>query len=174
MKLAVIGLGKAGLPLAAVIADSGMEVVGVDIDAEKCALINSAKNPIPEEPGLKELISKHGGKELIATSRYEDAATCTVFIVLVPLFLDEQSTPDFSILESAFRNVGRILKRGDLVVLETTVPPMTTETLVKSWLENESGLSLDTGDFYLAHSPERIMTGYSLSRLRKFPKVLGA
>ena len=171
--VAVIGLGKAGLPLAAVIADSGIEVVGLDIDADKCALINTGKNPILEEPGLDELIKKHGGKTLFATSRYEDAAPCTVFIVLVPLFLDEHKNPDFSILENAFRNVGKILKQGDLVVLETTVPPMTTETRVKQWLETESGLALDNGEFYLAHSPERIMTGYSISRLKEFPKVIG-
>ena len=72
-KIAVIGLGRAGLPLAAVIAGSGLKVVGVDLDAEKCEKINRGKNPIPEEPGLDELIKMHGGKNLIATPRYEDA-----------------------------------------------------------------------------------------------------
>jgi UDP-N-acetyl-D-mannosaminuronic acid dehydrogenase len=170
-KIAVIGLGRAGLPLAAVIAGSGLKVVGVDLDAEKCEKINSGKNPIPEEPGLDELIKKHGGKNLIATARYEDAAHCTVFIIIVPLFVDELYNPDFSILEAAIRSVGPLLKKGDLVVLETTVPPMTTEALAKEWLEEESKLKL--GEFYLAHSPERIMTGYSISRLNGFPKVIG-
>ena len=170
--VAVIGLGKAGLPLAAVIADSGLEVVGVDIDTAKCVRINRGITPISEAPGLNELIKKHGGKALVATSHYEDAASCTVFIVLVPLFLDEHNNPDFSILQTAIRNIGKILKKGDLVVLETTVPPMTTETLARQWLEDESGLSLENGDFYLAHSPERIMTGYSISRLKQFPKVI--
>jgi UDP-N-acetyl-D-mannosaminuronic acid dehydrogenase len=91
--------------------------------------------------------------------------------VIVPLFVDENYNPDFRILENAFRNVGKILKRGNLVVLETTVPPMTTETIVRRWLEEESGLKL--GEFYLAYSPERIMTGYSISRLKEFPKVIG-
>lgn len=171
MKVAVIGLGRAGLPLACVIADSGFEVVGVDIDERKCEMINSGINPIPEEAGLDDLIKKHAGKNLIATPRYEDAADCNVFVVVVPLVVDENYNPDFRILETAFRNVGRILKRGDLVVLETTVPPMTTELLAKRWLEEESGLKL--GEFYLAYSPERIMTGYSISRLKEFPKVIG-
>ena len=171
MKIAVVGLGKAGLPLAAVIADSGFEVIGVDIDKRKCEMINNGINPIPEEPGLDELIKKHGGKNLVATPRYEDAADCNVFVVIVPLFVDENYNPDFRILENAFRNVGKILKRGNLVVLETTVPPMTTETIVRRWLEEESGLKL--GEFYLAYSPERIMTGYSISRLKEFPKVIG-
>ncbi len=171
MKVSVIGLGRAGLPLAAVVADSGFEVVGVDLDEKKCEMINGGINPIPEEVGLDELIKKHAGKNLIATPRYEDAADCNVFVVIVPLVVDENYNPDFRILEDAFRNVGGILKRGDLVALETTVPPMTTEIMVRRWLEEESGLKL--GDFYLAYSPERIMTGYSISRLKEFPKVVG-
>jgi len=171
VKVSVIGLGRAGLPLAAVVADSGFEVVGVDLDEKKCEMINGGINPIPEEVGLDELIKKHAGKNLIATPRYEDAADCNVFVVIVPLVVDENYNPDFRILEDAFRNVGGILKRGDLVALETTVPPMTTEIMAKGWLEEESGLKL--GDFYLAYSPERIMTGYSISRLKEFPKVVG-
>ena len=171
MKIAVVGLGRAGLPLASVIADSGFEVIGVDVDAQKCELVNNGLNPIPEEVGLTELLKKHGGKNLRAAARYEDAKDCIVFIVLVPLFVDEDHNPDFRVLESAFRAVGKILKRGDIVVLETTVPPKTTETLIRKWLEDESGLKF--GEFYVAHSPERIMTGYSISRLKEFPKVIG-
>jgi len=159
------------LPLAAVIADHGFNVVGVDLDKERCKQINNGLNPIPEEPELGELIQKHGGKNLVATSAYEDANNCTFYIVIVPLFLDKNHNPDFQYLEDACRNIGKILKRGDCVVLETTVPPKTTETLVRKWLEEESGMRL--GDFYLAHSPERIMTGYSVSRLREFPKIVG-
>ncbi|MCP1391460.1 MAG: nucleotide sugar dehydrogenase [Methanothrix harundinacea] len=166
-----MGLGKAGLPLASVVADSGLEVIGIDVDERRCEMINEGVNPIPEEAGLDELIRKHGGKTLIATPRYEDARECTNFIIIVPLFIDEGHRPDYSILEGAFRNVGKILKRGDLVVLETTVPPTTTETIVREWLEGESDLLM--GDFYLAYSPERIMTGYSISRLRGFPKIIG-
>jgi UDP-N-acetyl-D-mannosaminuronic acid dehydrogenase len=170
-KIAVIGLGKAGLPIAGVIADSGFNIVGIDIDEKKCNQINSGKNPIPEEKSLDELIKKHGGKRLIAASKYESAKECNFFIIIVPLFIDENHDPDFGILENAFRNVGKILKKGDCVVLETTVPPQTTETIVRRWLEEESNLKF--GEFYLAYSPERIMTGYSISRLKEFPKVIG-
>jgi len=171
VRVAVIGLGKAGLPLAAVIADSGVEVVGVDLDKKKCEMVNSGENPIPEESGLDELIKKYGGKLLKATPDYTEAKDCKAYIVITPLYLDENKNPEFCILESAFRSIGKILKRGDLVVLETTVPPGTTDNLVKRWLEEESGLKL--GEFYLAYSPERIMTGYSISRLKEFPKVVG-
>ncbi len=171
MKVAVIGLGNAGLPLASVIAESGIDVIGVDVDRKKCDAINQGINPIPEETGLDELVRNHGGKRLLATPRYEDAKDVKDFIVIVPLLIDENCNPDYSILESAFRNLGKILKPGDLVILETTVPPGNTDGRIKGWLEEESGLHL--GQFYLAHSPERIMTGLSISRLKEFPKIVG-
>ena len=170
-KIAVIGLGNAGLPLAAVIADSGLNVVGVDVNEERCLLINRGVNPIPQEAGLEELIRLHGGKGLVATPNFEDAQACNVFIVIVPVFVDRNFSPDFSIMEDAIHSVGRILKKGDLVVVETTFPPGTTDSLVKQWLMESSDLK--AGDFYLAYSPERIMTGYSISRLQEFPKVIG-
>jgi len=84
-EIAVIGLGNAGLPLAAVIADSGINVVGIDVNRERCRLINEGRNPIPEERGLGELIEKYGGRQFFATANYEDAASCTTFIVIVPV-----------------------------------------------------------------------------------------
>ena len=171
MKVSVFGLGRAGLPLSAVIADSGFEVIGVDVDEEKVKKINQGMNFLKDEPGLDELVSKYGGDRLLATTNYMDARDCELHIVIVPLFLDENKNPDFRCLESAFRNVGKILKKGDSVVLETTVPPLTTETKAKRWLEEESGLKL--GEFYLAHSPERVMAGYCISRLKEFPKIIG-
>lgn len=169
--IAVIGLGNAGLPLAAVIADRGLKVIGVDINEGRCRLINQGINPIPEEAGLEELIKLHGGKSLIATASFEDAKDCGVFIVIVPVFVDISFNPDFSIMKDAIWSVGRILKKGDLVVVETTFPPGTTDALVRLWLMESSGLTPE--DFLLAYSPERIMTGYSISRLREFPKVIG-
>jgi UDP-N-acetyl-D-mannosaminuronic acid dehydrogenase len=170
-EIAIIGLGNAGLPLAAVVAESGMDVIGVDINEERCRQINRGDNPIPEEAGLEELIRKHGGKKLMATPHFEDAAGCRTFIVIVPVFVDASYNPDFSILKSALNSLGRILKKGDLVVAETTFPPRTTEEMVQNHLCESSGLK--EGDFLLAYSPERIMTGYSISRLREFPKVIG-
>ena len=170
-RIAVIGLGNAGLPLAAVIADRGINVIGVDINEERCQLINHGVNPIPQEEGLDELIALHGGKRLIATSRFIDARDCRNYIVIVPLFVDQSNNPDFTIMEKALQSLGRILKKGDLVVLETTFPPGTTDNKVRRWLCQSSGLEEE--DFFLAYSPERIMTGYSISRLRDFPKVIG-
>jgi len=173
MKISVIGLGKAGLPLAAAIAGSKNEVIGVDLNKNRCDLINRGINPIKEEPGLSELIKKHGGKNLKAMSDPVAAARqSSVHIAIVPLFIDENRKPDFSLLKKAFENVGKGLKKKDLVVLETTVPVGTTESFVKDILEENSKLKAGK-DFYLAYSPERIMTGYSISRFKEFPKIVG-
>jgi len=170
-EIAVIGLGNAGLPLAAVIADSGIAVMGVDINESRCLAINRGDNPIAEEAGLEELLKRHGGRSLLATPRFQDAAGCRTFIVIVPVFVDASYNPDFAIMKSALESLGKILKKGDLVVLETTFPPKTTEDMAEKLLSQSSGLL--PGDYYLAYSPERIMTGYSISRLKEFPKVIG-
>ncbi len=173
MKVSVIGLGKAGLPLAAVMADSGLEVIGVDLDKAKVESINKGVNPIPEERGLSELVKKHGGKRLKAVSDPIAAAReSSAHIIIVPLFIGKNKKPDFSQIKKALENVGKGLKKNDIVVLETTVPVKTTETIVKDTLEKNSGLRAGK-DFYMAYSPERIMTGYSISRFREFPKLVG-
>lgn len=173
MKISVIGLGKAGLPLAAVIADAGIDVIGVDVNIKKVQMINKRINPIKEEPGLSELIKKHGNQKLKATNNAIEAAKqSNVHIIVVPLFIDKNKKPDFSLIIKACKNVGKGLKKKDLVVLETTVPVKTTETLVKKILEKKSRLKAGK-DFYLAYSPERIMTGYSISRFKEFPKLVG-
>ena len=91
MKACIVGLGRAGLPLAAVVANSGLDVIGFDIDPERCAAINNGKNPIPEESGLTELLYKYGGKRIVATTDIEDARGASVYIVIVPLFLNSKN-----------------------------------------------------------------------------------
>ena len=173
MKISVIGLGKAGLPLAAVIAEAGFDVIGVDVDKKKVALINKGINPIKEELGLSRLIKKYGGKKLKATVDAIKAAKESNFhIIIVPLFIDKNKKPDFYLIKKSLENLAKGLKKNDMVVLETTVPVMTTEIFVKNILEKNSKLKAGK-DFYLAYSPERIMTGYAISRFKKFPKLVG-
>ncbi len=171
--ISVVGLGKAGLPLAAVVADAGLRCIGVDVNKETVEKINAKQAPFEGEPGLKEALEKYVGKNLSATADpVQGSRDSTVHIVIVPLFIDDYKLPDYSIIEAAMRGVGRGLKKGDLVVLETTVPVGTTRKRVAPILEGESGLKAGE-DFYLAYSPERIMTGYSISRFKEFPKIVG-
>jgi len=172
-KVSVFGLGKAGLPLAVVIADSGIPVIGVDVSETVVDKVNSAIPPFEGEPGLPELLKKHKGKNLIATTDVKKALTdANAHIVIVPLFIDDDKKCDFSILDAVFENIGKYIKKGDLLVLETTVPPRTTETRIKEILEKNSKMEAGV-DFYLAYSPERIMTGFSISRFSEFPKIVG-
>jgi UDP-N-acetyl-D-mannosaminuronic acid dehydrogenase len=172
-KVSVFGIGKAGLPLAAVIADAGFNVIGVGKDHEKIEKINLGINPIPEEFGLTELVKKHSGKKLIATADFKNAVKeSQVHIIIVPLYIDENKKPNFDMIEDAAKKIGSNLKVGDIVVLETTVPVGTTKNLIKNILEKNSSLKCGK-DFYLAYSPERIMTGFSISRFKEFPKVVG-
>lgn len=167
------GLGKAGLPLAAVMADCGLQVIGIDVSESVVAAVNAGKCHVEGEPGLPELVAKHGGKSLCATTDGVKAVKeSKLHIVIVPLFIGGDKKPDFSILESAFATIGKGLKKGDSVSLETTVPVGTTKGLVANILEKESGLVAGKA-FFLAHSPERIMTGHSVSRFKEFPKVVG-
>ena len=167
MKVSVIGLGKAGLPLAAVIADAGLDVIGLDIDQKRVDMLNRGENPLPEEKGLGNILKERSGKNFKATTSYEEAVSnCNAHIVIVPLFIDENKKCDFSILENAFSNISKFLKEGDLVILETTVPVGTTEKLALETLDT-AGVK-----YHLGYSPERIMTGYSISRYKEFPKVV--
>ncbi len=170
-KINIVWLWKAWLPLAAHIVSKWIQVIWIDIDQKRCDFINNGWNPIPEENGLWELLSRFWGKELFATSNWQYTEQWNVFIVIVPLFIDAHNVPDYSIVDSVTKNIWNYLKKWDSVIFETTFPPTTTETRLKKILETESKL-IEWEDFYLGYSPERIMTGVSLSRFEDFPKVI--
>ena len=174
MKIAVIALGKIGLPLAVQFASKGHEVVGVDINASAVDLINQGKEPFPGEAHLQEMLSElvAAGK-LRATTDYADAVPGADAVVLVvPLFVDDDAKPDFEWMDVATRSLGAHLSPGTLVSYETTLPVGTTRTRWKPMLEEASGLTEGT-DFHLVFSPERVLTGRVFADLRKYPKLVG-
>lgn len=172
-KVSVIGMGKVGLPLSAVIADAGFCVFGVDIDKNRVDLINKGHNPIPEEKGLSQLLKKHVGKNLFITTKGVEASGRTqIHIIITPLFIDEDKKPDLKNIGNSAEQISAGLKKGDLVILETTVPVGTARNFVGRILEKRSGLKIGK-DFFLVHSPERAMTGFTISRFKEYPKVVG-
>jgi len=174
VKIAVIALGKIGLPLAVQFASKGHEVVGVDINKAAVDLINDAKEPFPGEAHLQELLEElvPAGK-LRATTDYADAVPGADAIVLVvPLFVDDEAKPDFEWMDVATRSLGAHLTPGTLVSYETTLPVGTTRTRWKPMLEEASGLT-EGVDFHLVFSPERVLTGRVFADLRKYPKLVG-
>jgi nucleotide sugar dehydrogenase len=175
LKIAVIALGKIGLPLAVQFASKGHEVVGVDVSQQTVDLINAGVEPFPGEAHLQEMLSElvPAGK-LRATTDYADAVPGADAVVLVvPLFVNEETAePDFAWMDGATRSLGAVLTPGTLVSYETTLPVGTTRTRWKPMLEETSGLT-EGVDFDLVFSPERVLTGRVFADLRKYPKLVG-
>lgn len=174
MKIAVIGLGKIGLPLAAQFADHGHQVVGVDINADTVATINAGGVPFPGEDHLDDYLARLvPSGHLSATTEYADAIPdADAVVVVVPLFVDGEGRPDFGWMDSATGDISKYLTAGTLVIYETTLPVGTTRTRWKPMLEEGSGLR-EGEDFHLAFSPERVLTGRVFADLRKYPKLIG-
>lgn len=175
MKIAVIGMGKIGLPLAVQFATRDHEVMGVDINQQTVDLINHGREPFPGEAQLQEHLDRlvPAGK-LRATADYAEAIPHSdVVVVVVPLFVDDAGHPDFDWMDSATRDIGRHLTTDTLICYETTLPVGTTRTRWKPMLEETSRLS-EGKDFHVVFSPERVLTGRVFEDLRKYPKIVGA
>lgn len=174
MRITVIGMGKIGLPLAVHFASKGHQVLGADINPRTVELINSSVEPFPGEYQLQERLTEVVGKGLLtATTDTTDAvSTSDAVVVVVPLFVDEESLPDFAALDSATAAIAAGLKPGTLVSYETTLPVGTTRTRFVPALESASGLTCGE-DFFVVFSPERVLTGRVFADLRKYPKLVG-
>jgi UDP-N-acetyl-D-mannosaminuronic acid dehydrogenase len=173
-KVAVVGIGYVGLPLACVLAESGFRTTGIDVDKKRVDMINSGLSPIVgDEPGLPELLKKViTDGSLKASIRAEDAGGCDAIFVCVDTPIDPDKKPKLDILRSAVSTVGRSMKKGALISIESTLPPGTMMSVVVPILEKESGLRVGK-DFLLCHCPERVMPGKLLNNMRKVERVLG-
>lgn len=174
MTVAVIALGKIGLPLAVQIASSGVDVVGADVSAPVVDLINDGVPPFPGETDLEEKLRSTlaEGRLRATTSTSEAVAASDVVIVVVPLMTDQDGNPDFTAMDAATRAIAGSLQPGTLVSYETTLPVGTTRNRFGPMLEKESGLEVGDG-FFLIHSPERVSSGRIFSDLRRYPKLVG-
>jgi nucleotide sugar dehydrogenase len=174
VRIAVVGLGHIGLPLAVQYASRGHDVIGCDTDAAIVGAINGGISPHDDEPALVERVP-----DLVRTGRLrattDDAAgvgEAEVVVVIVPVAVDERREIDFGPIDAATREVARGLRPGTLVVYETTLPVGTTRDRFGPMLEAGSGLQLDR-DLFLAFSPERVLVGRVLLDLHRYPKVVG-
>ncbi len=175
VKIAVIAMGKIGLPLAVQFADMGHEVIGVDIQQSIVDKVNDGIEPFPGEAHLQEKLSELvPAGALRATTDYSDAIPeADAVVIVVPLFVnDEDWQPDFGWMETATRSFSEHLAPGTLVSYETTLPVGTTRNRWKPMIEEISGLREGEG-FHLVFSPERVLTGRVFEDLRKYPKLVG-
>lgn len=167
-----VGLGYVGLPLAVEKAKAGFRTIGFDVQQAKVDKVNAGENYIGDvvQEDLAELVSEG---RLEATSDFSRVAECDFVAICVPTPLDIHQQPDTSYMENSAKEIAPYLKRGVMVVLESTTYPGTTEDLIRPILEKGSGLTCGT-EFYLGFSPERVDPGNLIYKTKNTPKVVGA
>lgn len=169
-KLCIFGLGYVGLPLVCLASEKGYEVIGVDVDDKKVELINRGLSPINDEE-LKKNLKKLKGKIKATTNGVDAVKMSDIIVVCVPTPIDENFHPDLSYVQSAAETISKGLRKNHLVIIESTVSPLTTEEDVMPILE-KSGLKSGE-DFMLAFCPERIDPGNKKFKLKNIPRVIG-
>lgn len=175
MRAVVVALGKMGLPLATYIARAGHEVVGCDIDAATVDLVNGGRSPFPGEAGLEQALSAAVGGGRLRASTDTTAAVAEgpdLVIAVAPLYVDEHARPDWRAVDGVCQAIGRGLRAGTTVSIETTVPVGTTRERVTPALQEASGLRAGS-DFDVVFSPERVSSGRVFEDLDTYPKLVG-
>ncbi len=175
MRIAVIGLGHIGLPLAVQYASRGHDVTGVDIDERIVETLNRGESPHADEQALVERVPRLVAEGRLRATTWADASgvrEAEAIVVIVPVVVDERREIDFGPIDAATRDLAANLSSGALVVYETTLPVGTTRDRFGPMLAQGSGLELDR-DLFLAFSPERVLVGRVLLDLARYPKIVG-
>jgi len=167
----VIGLGYVGLPLAVTFARKGITVLGFEKSIKKAESVNAGKNYIGDvtDDDLKKVVQE---KKLSATTDFSRIKECDAVIICVPTPLDKFKKPDMSYIENSCIDIGRNMKPGTFISLESTTYPTTTEEFMKPIIERESGMK-EGEDFWLCFSPERVDPGNKTYKTDNTPKVVG-
>ena len=167
----IIGLGYVGLPLAVSFAKKGIRVLGIEKSQKKVSLVNAGQNYIQDADNAVVNACVRKGT-LSATTDASRIRECDALIICVPTPLDHFKKPDMSFIESACIDIGRNMKKGVFISLESTTYPTTTEDIVKPIVERESGFK-EGEDFWLCFSPERVDPGNKDYKTENTPKVVG-
>ena len=173
LTIGIIGLGYVGLPLAVTFARNGVAVLGFEKSQKKADAVNSAQNYIGDVSDSDLVRVVQQSKKLSAAMDFSRIRECDAVIICVPTPLDKFKKPDMNYIESACIDIGRNMKAGMFISLESTTYPTTTEDFMKPIIEKESGLR-EGKDFWLCFSPERIDPGNKDYKTDNTPKVVGA
>ncbi|KGE71133.1 nucleotide sugar dehydrogenase [Spirochaeta lutea] len=172
VKIGVLGLGYVGLPLAVTFAKKGIEVLGFEKSVKKAQDAAAGRNYISDVTD-EDLLLVVQNKTFSATTDFSRLNECDAIFICVPTPLDRFRKPDMRYIEGACEEIGRNMKKGTFIALESTTYPTTTEDFMLPIIERESGLTHGT-DFWLAYSPERVDPGNTTFKTENTPKVLGA
>jgi UDP-N-acetyl-D-glucosamine dehydrogenase len=168
-KIAVVGQGYVGLPLALAAVEAKFNVIGIDTDVTKVELIQSGNSPV-EDIENTDISNAIRSKMYEISSEFKSGDNVEVFLICVPTPLSENHEPDLDILKSATKSVGKVLKAGALVIIESTIQPGTTRNTIIPLLEKESGLK--SNQFLVAYSPERIDPMNKKFNIKNTPKLV--
>lgn len=168
MKICVVGMGYIGLPTSSILATHGFEVIGVEVNKTIIDGIGKGRTEI-QEPGLSIIVKAAVRSRGLKCQ--ETAPDADVFIICVPTPINQDKTADLDYVIQAGNMIAPRIRNGNLVILESTVPPGTTRYVLKPILER-SGLSAEK-DFYLAHCPERVLPGNLLNELIHNDRIIG-
>jgi len=169
----VIGLGYVGLPLASLSAIKGFETIGFDLNEEKIKKISASISPIDDPEISRNLTEAINSGNLKITASYEDLSKCNLFTVCVPTPVLENKEPDLTHLINAVDLVSKVIKKDDILIIESTVFPGTCEEYVEKNILKNTGLS-SKEDYVLAHCPERVNPGDNFWNSSNIPRVIGA
>ena len=166
--IGIVGLGYAGLPLALAFAEEGFRVTGIDVSTERVSAVNERRSYLVDVPA-----ERYGPVEgrLAATDDYAIVAELDALTICVPTPLSKTRSPDLGYIVSAAESIGEHLRPGQLIMLQSTTYPGTTEEVVQPILEERSGLKAGV-DFFLGYAPERVDPGNKTWNLRNTPKIV--
>lgn len=167
--VSVVGLGYVGLPLAILAAQKGYSVIGIDKDESKLKLIKSKKSPIVDEKIENDLKNV----DILVSNDCSATKDCNIYIICVPTPVYENYLPNLEPVKSACKDISPYIRKGDLIILESTVNPGVSEGVVLPILEGVSGLKCGV-DFHLSHCPERINPGDPKWNVENIPRVVGS
>jgi UDP-N-acetyl-D-glucosamine dehydrogenase len=173
VKIGVIGLGYVGLPLAVTFARNGVEVLGFEKNEIKIKAVNAAQNYISDITDSDLVSVVRETSKLSATTDFFRIKECDAIIICVPTPLDKFKKPDMTCIEQSCIDIGKNMKPGTFISLESTTYPTTTENFIKPVIERESGMN-EGNDFWLCFSPERVEPGNKDYKTENTPKVVGA
>jgi len=174
-KIAQVGLGYVGLPAACLFAKAGHDVVGLDVDEERVKRINRGINPIKgREPGMDALVKQVvKAKKFVATTDPSALSDRDIILVTVQTPVEDDHLPRYEHMRSALKTVAQNMKRGALIIIESTIAPRTMELVIRPSIEHENGFELNT-DYMLANCPERVMPGKLIYNLTHLDRLVGA
>jgi len=168
--VSVVGIGRVGLPLCLILAESGYKVYGIDVRQDYIAKIKKAEMPFVEDKA-QELLEKHVNKNFFPTTEMAKTKEADYIVLTLGTPVDEHLNPEYKQIEAVMQSIVKLLRKGQTIILRSTVAPGTTEYL-KDFIEKQSTLKVGK-DIFLAFCPERIAQGQAIEETKEIPQIVG-